>query len=58
VPRPIAEGIPHVMDTLICMTDVFDTIQAEDLMKHADVMASFACHAAMSGEQMPRKIFR
>jgi hypothetical protein len=35
--------------------DFYDTIQAEDLMKNAVVMASFAYHAAMSDERMPRK---
>jgi Zn-dependent M28 family amino/carboxypeptidase len=38
--------------------DFFDTIQAEDLMKNAVVMASFAYHAAMSDERMPRKILK
>jgi Zn-dependent M28 family amino/carboxypeptidase len=38
--------------------DFFDTIQAEDLMKNAVVMASFAYHAAMSDERMPRKAAR
>jgi hypothetical protein len=35
--------------------DFFDTIQADDLMKNAVVMASFAYHAAMSDGRMPRK---
>jgi hypothetical protein len=35
--------------------DFFDTLQADDLMKNAVVMASFAYHAAMSDERVPRK---
>jgi Zn-dependent M28 family amino/carboxypeptidase len=35
--------------------DFFDTIQAEDLMKNAVVMASYAYHAAMSDTRVPRK---
>lgn len=35
--------------------DFYDTIQAEDLMKNAVVMASYAWHAAMSDAPMPRK---
>ena len=35
--------------------DFLDTIQAEDLMKNAVVMASYAWHAAMSDERIPRK---
>ena len=35
--------------------DFFDTIQAEDLMKNAVVMASFAYHAAMAPTMVPRK---
>ena len=35
--------------------DFFDTIQAEDLMKNAVVMASYAYHAAMSETRVPRK---
>ena len=35
--------------------DFFDTIQAEDLMKNAVIMASYAYHAAMSDERVPRK---
>jgi hypothetical protein len=38
--------------------DFFDTIQAGDLMKNAVVMASFAWHAAMSDERVPRKALR
>jgi hypothetical protein len=38
--------------------DFFDTIQAADLMKNAVVMASFAWHAAMSDERVPRKTLR
>lgn len=35
--------------------DFYDTIQAEDLMKNAVVMASYAWHAATSDTPMPRK---
>jgi len=35
--------------------DFYDTIQAEDLMKNATIMASYAYHAAMAEERMPRK---
>lgn len=35
--------------------DFLDTIQAEDLMKNAVIMASYAYHAAMTDELMPRK---
>lgn len=35
--------------------DFFDTLQADDLMKNAVVMASFAYHAAMSDARVPRK---
>jgi len=35
--------------------DFFDTIQAEDLMKNAVVMASYAYHAAMHETRVPRK---
>jgi Zn-dependent M28 family amino/carboxypeptidase len=35
--------------------DFFDSIQAEDLMKNAVIMASYAYHAAMSDERVPRK---
>jgi hypothetical protein len=35
--------------------DFFDTLQAEDLMKNAVIMASYAYHAAMSDERVPRK---
>jgi Zn-dependent M28 family amino/carboxypeptidase len=38
--------------------DFFDTIQAEDLMKNAVVMASFAYQAAMSDARMPRKALK
>ncbi len=38
--------------------DFFDTIQAEDLMKNAVIVASFAYHAAMADERMPRKSMR
>ncbi len=34
--------------------DFFDTLRAEDLMKNAVIMASFAYHAAMAGEKVPR----
>jgi Zn-dependent M28 family amino/carboxypeptidase len=35
--------------------DFFDTLQADDLMKNAVIMAAFAYKAAMSPEKMPRK---
>jgi hypothetical protein len=35
--------------------DFFDTLPAEDLMKNAVIMASFAYHAAMSDARIPRK---
>jgi hypothetical protein len=35
--------------------DFFDTLQAQDLMKNAVIMAVFAYRAAMSDERMPRK---
>jgi len=38
--------------------DYLDTIQPEDLMKNAVIMASYAYHAAMSDERVPRKIRR
>jgi hypothetical protein len=38
--------------------DFFDTIQAEDLMKNAVVMASYAYHAAMNDTRVPRKTAR
>ena len=38
--------------------DFYDTIQAEDLMKNAVIVASFAYHAAMAAERMPRKVLR
>ncbi len=38
--------------------DFYDTIQAEDLMKNAVIVASFAYHAAMAPERMPRKSMR
>jgi Zn-dependent M28 family amino/carboxypeptidase len=38
--------------------DYFDTIQAEDLMKNAVVMAAFAYQAAMSDTKVPRKAAR
>ena len=38
--------------------DFFDTIQADDLMKNAVVMASFAYHAAMIDERVPRKALK
>jgi Zn-dependent M28 family amino/carboxypeptidase len=36
--------------------DFYDTIQANDLMKNAVVVASYAWHAAMSDERIPRKV--
>jgi hypothetical protein len=35
--------------------DFFDTIPVEDLMKNAVIMASYAYHAAMTDERIPRK---
>jgi len=35
--------------------DFFDSLQAEDLMKNAVIMASYAWHAANSDERVPRK---
>ena len=35
--------------------DFYDTIQADDLMKNAVIMASYAWHAANSAERIPRK---
>jgi len=35
--------------------DFFDTLQADDLMKNAVIMAVFAYYAAMSDERLPRK---
>ena len=32
-----------------------DTIQAEDLMKNATIMASYVYHAAMADQRLPRK---
>jgi carboxypeptidase Q len=38
--------------------DFYDTIQGDDLMKNAVIMASYAYHAAMSDAPMPRKRIR
>jgi Zn-dependent M28 family amino/carboxypeptidase len=38
--------------------DFFDTIQGDDLMRNAVVMASYAWHAANTDERMPRKVSR
>jgi hypothetical protein len=38
--------------------DFLDTLQADDLMKNAVIMAVFACNAAMSDELIPRKTIR
>lgn len=38
--------------------DFYDTIKAEDLMKNAVIVASFAYHAANAQERMPRKTAR
>ena len=38
--------------------DFFDTLQADDLMKNAVIMAAFAYHAAMSEERIPRKTIK
>jgi len=35
--------------------DFYDSIQGEDLMKNATIMASFVYHAAMADRRMPRK---
>jgi carboxypeptidase Q len=35
--------------------DVFDTLMPDDLKKNAVIMASFAYHAAMSDQKIPRK---
>jgi carboxypeptidase Q len=35
--------------------DVFDTLVPDDLKKNAVIMASFAYHAAMSDQRIPRK---
>ncbi|MDA1081728.1 MAG: M20/M25/M40 family metallo-hydrolase [Gemmatimonadetes bacterium] len=35
--------------------DFFDTIQADDLMKNATIMASYVYHAAMADTKIPRK---
>jgi Zn-dependent M28 family amino/carboxypeptidase len=35
--------------------DFFDTIQGEDLMKNATIMASYAWHAAIADDRVPRK---
>jgi hypothetical protein len=36
--------------------DFLDTLQADDLMKNAVIMAAFAYYAAMSDKLMPRKM--
>ncbi len=36
--------------------DFFDTLQEDDLMKNAVIMAVFAYHAAMSDKPLPRKV--
>jgi hypothetical protein len=38
--------------------DFYDTIQAEDLMKNAVIMAAYAWHAAIADTRMPRKTLR
>ena len=38
--------------------DFFDTVQGDDMMKNAVVMAAFAYQAAMSEEMVPRKLPR
>ena len=38
--------------------DFYDTIQGDDLMRNAVVMASYAWHAANTDERMPRKVRR
>ena len=38
--------------------DFYDTIQEQDLMKNATIMASYVYHAAMADELIPRKTRR
>jgi hypothetical protein len=38
--------------------DFFDTIIADDMMKNAVIMASYAWHAANTAERIPRKAMR
>ena len=38
--------------------DFYDTIQGEDLMKNAVVMAAYVWHAANADQRMPRKTWR
>jgi hypothetical protein len=38
--------------------DFYDTIQADDLMKNATILASFVLHAAMADARVPRKTAR
>ena len=38
--------------------DFLDTLQADDLMKNAVIMAVFAYHAAMSDRPLPREAMR
>jgi hypothetical protein len=35
--------------------DYLDTIQPQDLIKNAVIMAAYAWHAAMADEMVPRK---
>jgi len=45
-------GAPHSKHTNM---DVYDGLDPEDLMINAVIMASFAYHAAMRDELLPRK---
>ena len=38
--------------------DFYDTIQGEDLMKNAVIMASYAWHAATANDRLPRKTLK
>lgn len=38
--------------------DFYDTIQGDDMMKNSVIMASFAYHAAISDERVPRKTLK
>ena len=56
------EAAPHVaklgLRALKANLDFLDTIQPNDLMKNAVVMASYAWHAAMADTRVPRKVTR
>ena len=55
IPVSAGPGAGHWRDTNL---DFYDTIQPEDSMKNAVIMASYAWHAAQSGVKMPRKAVR